>query len=68
MKLSHIHCLWVLLMAKVVTLNICRVTALAFHNNVFVIFKIISISRLLLTVGSSKTAIILLNFILYCSF
>ena len=63
MKLSHIHCLWVLL--KVVCkedyhFNICRVTAPAFQNNFFVIFKIFSISFLLLTARSSKAAILLL--------
>ena len=39
---------------------ICRVTALAFQNNFFVIFKMFSISLLLLTVRSSKTAIMFL--------
>ena len=53
MKLSHIHCLSVLLMVickDVVILNICRVTALAFQNNFSVSFKIFSISLLLPTV------------------
>ena len=36
-----------------------RVTALAFQNNSFAVFKVLIISVLILTVRSSKTAIML---------